>query len=319
MTGQMPATINIDIDPVLHIGGLGIHWYGILYAVAFAVALYLGAVPHLEKRGVDRAVVERYATWAIVAGLIGARLYYVVQSSPPQGGSWFSHPEEIPAVWHGGMAFFGAIIAVPLVMAVLAWRDGHNWWLWADGAAIFATMGQPIGRIGNIVNGDILGYASTLPWATSYSNPNAVLQSGFDNCSVVTPCTAYQPAAVYEALGTLAILGILVLLRQRRNPRAGLLFIVYIALYCVSQFLIFFLRGSESTVALGLKQAQWTALVIGLVAVPAMVWAWQRDLIDWAPVGTQTGALVGAGKDGDGEEDEEDDDEPPPSAAARSA
>ena len=45
-------------------------------------------------------------------GLIGARLYYVVQSSPPQGATWFQHPLEIFAVWHGGMAFFGAIITV---------------------------------------------------------------------------------------------------------------------------------------------------------------------------------------------------------------
>src|SRR5690348_13248645 len=145
------ATINIDIDPVLHLGGLAIHWYGIMYAVAFGVALYAGVIPHLGRRGIDRETAERYTTWGIVAGLIGARLYYVVQSSPPQGGSWFSHPEEILAVWHGGMAFFGAVIAAPLTMAVLSWRDRHNWWLWADAGAIFAVDGQAIGRIGRLL------------------------------------------------------------------------------------------------------------------------------------------------------------------------
>jgi phosphatidylglycerol:prolipoprotein diacylglycerol transferase len=299
------ATIDINIDPVLHLGGLGIHWYGIMYALAFGVGLYVGVIPHFQKRGIDRATAERYTTWAIVFGLLGARLYYVVQSSPPQGGSWFSHPEEILAVWHGGMAFFGAVIGAPLAVAILAWRDKRNWWLIADGAAIFAVLGQPIGRIGNVINGDILGYQSNLPWATSYSNPNAILQAGFVNCAqfraVGQACVdstgqafAYQPAAVYEALGTLCILAVLFTLRSRVNPRAGILWISYVALYCVSQLLIFFTRGSEPTVALGLKQGQWTALVIGLVGVPALIFAWRRNLFNWAPAGVETGELVAA-------------------------
>src|SRR5689334_1471636 len=119
------ATITIDVDPVLHLFGLNIHWYGIMYALAFGVGLYAGVIPHLQRRGIDRATAERYTTWTIVFGLLGARLYYVVQSSPPQGGSWFSHPEEILAVWHGGMAFFGAIIAGPLTFLYLCWREKH--------------------------------------------------------------------------------------------------------------------------------------------------------------------------------------------------
>lgn len=290
------ATINIDVDPVLHLGGLAIHWYGIMYAIAFGVALYAGVIPHLEKRGIDRATAERYTTWAIIMGLLGARLYYVVQSSPPQGGSWFSHPEEILAVWHGGMAFFGAVIAAPLTLAVLSWRDKHNFWLLADAGAIFAVVGQPIGRIGNVINGDILGYQSNLPWATAYTNPNALLQcpdpGSVEGCFRLG--VPYQPAAVYEALGTLCILGVLFFLRRRYNPRAGVLFIVYIALYCVSQVGIFFTRGSEPTVALGLKQAQWTAIAIGAVGVPLLYMAWRRGLGDWAREGTETGAIASA-------------------------
>jgi phosphatidylglycerol:prolipoprotein diacylglycerol transferase len=304
-----PATIDINIDPVLHLGGLGIHWYGIMYAVAFGVGLYYGVIPHFQKRGIDRATSERYTTWAIVFGLLGARLYYVLQSSPPQGGSWFSHPGEILAVWHGGMAFFGALVAAPATVVFLAWREKHNWWLVADGAAVFAVLGQPIGRIGNVINGDILGYQSSLPWATSYSNPNAILQAGFVNCApfkaVGQPCIAYQPAAVYEALGTLCILAVLFTVRARFNPRAGTLWIAYVGLYSLSQLLIFFTRGSEPVVALGLKQGQWTALVVGLIGVPALYWVWRRGLLNWAPAGTETGALVDAAVEAPGEPGEE--------------
>lgn len=275
MPPMPPATITIDIDPVLHLGGLSVHWYGVAYAVAFWVALRYGAVPHLERRGVPRAVGETAAVWAIVAGLLGARLYYVVQSSPPQGGSWLSHPEEILAVWHGGMAFFGAVIAAPVAVLVFAWRARLDTWLLLDAAAVFAGLGQPIGRLGNVVNGDILGYRSDLPWATAYTNPHAVLQPGF------RLGVAYQPAAVYEAIGTLCILAVILSVRRRRDPVPGVLFLVYLALYSVSQVVIFFWRGTEPVVGLGLKQGQWTAIVVGAVAVPALALLWRRGMLDF--------------------------------------
>jgi phosphatidylglycerol---prolipoprotein diacylglyceryl transferase len=287
-----PAIIHINIDPVLQVGGLSIHWYGVLYAVAFWVGLRYGVVPFLSKYGISRQESEQMCFWVIIVGLVGARLYYVVQSSPPQGGSWFSHPGEILAVWHGGMAFFGAVIFALPFAVYLAWRRGLNGWLIADAAAIFAVLGQPIGRIGNIINGDILGHASTLPWATAYFNPNAVLQSGFclsdrpfptQSGSVTCAANtiyAYQPAAAYEALGTILIGLVLWRLLLRRVP-VGTLILVYLELYALSQFVIFFLRGTEPEVALGLKQAQWTALVFGVVVVPALVWVRRRGYLMW--------------------------------------
>lgn len=302
-TAIAPAIIHINIDPVIQLGGLSIHWYGVLYAVAFWVGLRYGVVPFLGKYGIARQRAEQMCFWVIVVGLIGARLYYVVQSSPPQGGSWLSHPGEIFAVWHGGMAFFGAVIfAVPFIV-FLAWRNGLNGWLILDAGAVFAVMGQPIGRIGNIINGDILGHASSLPWATAYFNPNAVLQDGFclsgrpfDYQSGSVTCAAntvyaYQPAAAYEAIGTILIGLVLWRLFLRRLP-VGTLILVYLELYAISQFLIFFLRGTEPTVALGLKQAQWTALVIGLAVVPALVWVRRHGYFMWGGEPARVGEAV---------------------------
>ena len=287
-----PAIIHINIDPVLQLGGLSIHWYGVLYAVAFWVGLRYGVVPFLGKYGISRQKAEQMCFWVIIVGLVGARLYYVIQSSPPQGGSWFAHPGEIFAVWHGGMAFFGAVIfAVPFIV-FLAWRNGLNGWLILDAGAVFAVVGQPIGRIGNIINGDILGHASSVPWATAYFNPNAVLQDGFclsgrpfayqsgNVACAANTVYAYQPAAAYEAIGTILIGLVLWRLFLRRVP-VGTLILVYLELYAISQFLIFFLRGTEPEVALSIKQAQWTAVVIGLVVVPVLVWIRRRGYFMW--------------------------------------
>jgi len=266
------AVIRIDIDPVLHLGGLNIHWYGVSYAVAFYVALRFGVLPHMTAHGVSQGTVERMTLWTIVSGLVGARLYYVVQSGI---GYYVSHPQHILAVWEGGMAFFGAIIAGELAILVLAWRNRLSFWLLADAAAIFGVLGQPIGRIGNIINGDILGSQSDLPWATQYVNDNAVLQSCCDRFH------AYQPAAAYEALAAILI-GVVLFALRRRGVRDGVLGLTYLALYAISQVIVFRWRISESAVALGLKQAQWTALGVLLVAVPLLTLAWRRGLLDWS-------------------------------------
>jgi phosphatidylglycerol:prolipoprotein diacylglycerol transferase len=270
--------IRINIDPAVHIGSLSVHWYGVMYAVAFLVAFRYGVLPHVEKRGISRAMAERALIWTIVFGLLGARLYYVVQQ--PNLGDYLHNPIRIIAVWEGGMAFFGAIIAGLATVTVFSWRNRLSMWVMWDAAVVFAVVGQPIGRIGNIINGDILGPASNLPWATAYVNPHAVLQTGFNLCTS-TSCPAYQPAAAYEALGTIAIGVILFALRQR-GVRNGALAVAYIPLYAISQLLLFQLRKSEPVLALGLHQAQWTAIVMLVVVTPIVYLAWRRH-VDTAP------------------------------------
>jgi phosphatidylglycerol:prolipoprotein diacylglycerol transferase len=262
------AVIRIGIDPVIHIGPAAIHWYGVMYAVAFYLGYRVAVVPHLSRHGIDRATIDRLITWTIVTGLLGARLYYVVQSDL---GYYLSHPQHILAFWEGGMAFFGAILAGFATLAVLAWRHRLSFWVLADAAVLFAVVGQPIGRIGNLINGDILGGPSTLPWATAYTNPDAILQRGFALCNPnAFECTAYQPAAAYEAIGTILI-GLILLALLRRGVRDGVLAITYVALYAVSQLIIFRWRESEPVVALGLKQAQLTAVVVLALGVPLLL------------------------------------------------
>jgi phosphatidylglycerol:prolipoprotein diacylglycerol transferase len=270
----LAAYITIDVDPVVHIGGLAIHWYGVMYAVAFWVAWRYAVSPHLTARGVPQATVDKLVTWSIVVGLLGARLYYDVQS---RGA--IHNPIDVIAVWNGGMAFFGAILADFPLFLYLAWRYRLNYWLLADASALFAVVGQPIGRIGNIINGDILGSPSTLPWATAYTNPNAVLQSC---CQLGVP---YQPAAAYEMIGTILI-GVILLSLRRRGVRVGWLAIPYVALYAVSQLIIFVYRNSEPTVLGPFKQAQVTALVVLAVGVPALIALWRR----FPPANTPSGS-----------------------------
>ncbi len=279
MMAAVPASpgpvgfITINVDPVLNIGPIPIHWYGVMYAVAFLAAYQFGVLPYAKWRGLPKSVAEKICVWTIIFGLLGGRLYYVVQQ-PDLWQNYILKPINIIAFWQGGMAFFGAIIAGFVTLAICAWRYGYNPWIALDGGVIFAVVGQPIGRIGNVINGDILGAPSTLPWATAYSNPHAILQTGFSLCTRIQ-CIAYQPAAVYEAIGTIVI-GLMLLLLVRRNVRPGVLAIAYVVLYAVSQLILFEFRKSEPPGPLGLREAQWTSIAMLVLGAPLLYLLWRR-------------------------------------------
>jgi phosphatidylglycerol:prolipoprotein diacylglycerol transferase len=253
------AAIVIDINPVLaQIGPLAIRWYGLMY-VAGIIAGIWSALPYVRARGISEDQVWTVLGPGIVAGLIGGRLFYVAQQPL---GPYLAEPWRIVATWEGGMAFYGAILAVIIALAFVCWREMIPFWTVLDGAAIFAAVGQAIGRIGNLINGDILGAPTALPWGVIYAHPGSFAPSH---------TIAYQPAAVYELMCDLALIGLLFGLRNHlKTP--GLLVSVYLGGYAVTQFVVFFLRASEPVVGIGLKQAQLTSLVAFAVALGLAAW-----------------------------------------------
>jgi len=253
------AAIVININPILvQLGPLAIRWYGLMYVVGIIVGIQAG-LPYVRARGITEDQVWNVVGPCIVAGLVGGRLFYVVQQPLEP---FLAQPWRIIATWEGGMAFYGAIALVTLTLAVVSWREKIPFWTMLDGAAIFAAVGQAFGRIGNIVNGDILGAPTTLPWGFIYANPNSFAPSH---------TIPYQPAAIYELICDLVLIGILFALRNRlKTP--GLLAVVYYLGYAISQFLVFFLRDSEPIVAFGLKQAQLTSAVVFVLAFGLAVW-----------------------------------------------
>jgi phosphatidylglycerol:prolipoprotein diacylglycerol transferase len=252
----MIEIINIGIDPVLvRLGPLAVHWYGVMYVIGIVAGLAV-AMPYAARLGIDRDAAYEVFWPVLVASLIGGRLYYVVQSD---FGWYLRHPTQILATWEGGMAFYGAVFLGTPVAWWVCRRKGIDFPRVLDAAALFIPLAQAIGRIGNLINGDIVGYPSSLPWATRYTNPH--------NTFVASHAVAYQPAAAYELLFSLALFVLLWRLRYRfRVP--GSLFTLWLVLYSVGQFFLFFGRANIVVLA-DLKQAQLTAIAVVLVSAPA--------------------------------------------------
>jgi phosphatidylglycerol:prolipoprotein diacylglycerol transferase len=270
----------MPLDPIiLRIGGLAIHWYGLFIALGILVNVPV-ARRECRRKGISEDLVFNLAVWCVIFGVIGGRLYYVVQADQPGGFSYyFDHPGEILATWEGGMAFYGMVFAVFLtVIGYCYWSKQGERLLWPllDMAAVFLPLGQTFGRLGNVVNGDIVGYPSNLPWAVAYPHPNALAPDHV---------TAFQPASIYELLFSLALFGFLWFMRTRVKV-PGVLFAMYAFLYAAGQFGIFYLRDNPITI-LDLKQAQVTSLAVMVATLPLAAYLLRRHQA--APAGEAEG------------------------------
>src|SRR2546421_4164234 len=235
-----------------------------------ALGLYAGiqvALRDAARRGINKDQLMNLALLAAVLGIAGGRLYYVVQNNP---SFYLHHPVEIIAVWQGGMAFFGAMFGGAVALAISAWRWRMPFWSLLDVGALGMTIGQAIGRIGNIINGDIVGYR-THRWGFEYTNPQ----------TFGPPNVPVQPASLYELLISLALFLLLWNLRTRIHPD-GMLAMLYIVLYSVSQFFIFFVRDNVVILG-GLKQAQVTSLVVIALALPVIAYLLRKERLASPP------------------------------------
>lgn len=248
--------IEINWNPVSYLGPIPMNWYGITLLLGFLVGGYL-VWRRAPKFDIPRTKIEGLIIWILAGTVVGARLYFLVQND---FASYLAEPWRMLAVWEGGLAFFGGLFGGTLAAFLYTRRERMPFLHVADLFAPAIPVGAAIGRISCGLAGMDYGTPTSLPWGVVYTNPNSYAP---------VDGVARHPVQFYELFGDLVIAFILFRLR-RRLPEGGL-FLMYLILFSVMRFLLFFVRGDVEPVGLGLKNAQWTALVILAVALPALV------------------------------------------------
>jgi phosphatidylglycerol:prolipoprotein diacylglycerol transferase len=256
-------TIDIGFDPIIaQFGPIQLGWHGIFTALAVVAGVWL-AQRLARSRRIDGELVTTVATWAVAGGIVGARLFHVLDHLP----EYAADPLSALAVWQGGIAVYGAFIGGLLAGGFAAWRARADVWPLLDIAAPAMLVGQAIGRLGCLSNGDAWGADATgcnLCLAVRYTHPNALLPADL----LGVPTYAYP---IYEIVAVLGLLAVLVLARDPLRRRPGLAFLVAAVGYAVIRFVLSFLRR-ETVVALGLQEAQVIALVSGILALAVLLW-----------------------------------------------
>ncbi len=150
----------------LSIGSFDVHWYGIMYALGFILGLML--LPRLEKKtGLSLSERDRESLLLSVflGVLLGGRIGFVLL----YGGSYFiEHPWKIFAVWEGGMASHGGFIGVALAILWFVRTRRIDFFRLTDTIVVPVALGLALGRIGNLINGELYGTVTTLPWGMHF-------------------------------------------------------------------------------------------------------------------------------------------------------
>ena len=251
--------IEIGMNPfIFTIGTFTMTWHGLLTGLAVLAAVIL--VVRLSK-GTGVPVEEVYSTalWGIVGGVIGARLFHVIDK-------WDIYSHDLWRAlyfWEGGLSLYGALIGgFVFGVAYAAIRKLPIGKL-VDIAAPGMILAQAIGRIGCLINGDAYGTPTSLPWGVFYTHPNAV-----EFTIIGEP--ARHPVPAYEIIYDLLILALLLRLRKRLK-KDWMIFLIYASLYSFGRVLFSIVRGDEAAVLGPLHQAQVVSLIIMAVCIPLLV------------------------------------------------
>lgn len=250
----------------IHIGPLYLRFYALILVTGAFLGGYLASV-EARRRGENPENVWDALIWAMIGGIVGARLWHIFTPPPSmvavgRDTLWYlQNPLEILMVWNGGLGIPGAVAGGMLALYLYSRRYKLNFGRFADIAAPGLALGQAIGRWGNYVNQELYGAPTTLPWAISIDPIYRV--PGFTD-----PALKFHPVFLYELVGNLLIMLALLYLGRRYASRLkdGDVFLFYLILYPILRFLLEFVRLDSSQV-FGLNANQ--ALMLILIAVAA--------------------------------------------------
>lgn len=277
LQANSPATLAFQFaspGPILlELGPLTIRWYGLLIASAVLIGVSLSQYL-AKRRNVDPNLVGDLAIWLTIAAIPCARLYYVLF----EWEQYSQRPEDIIAIWKGGIAIHGAILGGTLAATIFARIQRVSVWQLADLVVPSLILGQAIGRWGNFFNSEAFGDPTDVPWKL-YIPPQQRPPEYINN-------EYFHPTFLYESLWNVMVFTLLMTLFFRdlkRKPRlkVGTLALVYMVGYSAGRFWIEGLR-TDSLMLGPLRIAQVVSLVSIALGLVGLAWLYlvRRPLPD---------------------------------------
>jgi prolipoprotein diacylglyceryl transferase len=253
------ASIPSPSDGTIDIGPLSLTAYGLFIALGVVAAVWMFGRRMEQRRIGTRDDAASIAVWAVIAGVIGSRLYHVITDWEKFDGNL----DEIPKVWEGGLGIPGGVIVGLPVGLWMVHRKGISMALAATCAAPAIPLAQAIGRWGNYFNQELYGRPTDLPWALEIDDENIV--GGHP------PGTTFHPTFLYESLWNLGLCGLLLAIDRSRRLAPGALMGVYLVGYGIGRFWVEGLRIDEADEIAGLRWNQWMALIFVVAGVAVFI------------------------------------------------
>lgn len=257
----MQATID---RVAFSIGPFTVYWYGVIIGLAMLLAITLAAREG-RQRGLKEDAISDLTMWVIPIGLIGARIYYVLF----EWAYYSQNPAEIIAIWQGGIAIYGGLIAGGLTVYWYTKNKKLPLALMLDVLAPYVLLAQSIGRWGNFINQEAHGGAVSRAFLENLFLPQFIIDQMQING------VYYHPTFLYESLWSLLGFIVIIALRNRQGLlRQGEVALSYVIWYSAGRFFIEGLRTDSLMIGDFLRVSQGLSLLLFVGAI--VIWLYRR-------------------------------------------
>lgn len=258
------------IDPVIFsIGGFSLRWYGVIVMLGVVVGSLM-VERALKRYGENSDTIWDALIWVLPIGILGARLWFVMNATLGGDNRYANDPSEILKVWHGGLHIFGGLLLGGATLLLYLNKNKLDTWLFLDAAGPAVLVGQAIGRIANFINQELYGPPTTVPWGIPISAEHRLTQFQ-DLIKYPVETTRFHPTFAYEMLWNFTAAGLLLWIwrRYEKDIKPGTIFAGWLLLAGIGRAWIEFFRPDQPKIAgLGIS---YSAVVSALMAITGAV------------------------------------------------
>ncbi|WP_187262759.1 prolipoprotein diacylglyceryl transferase [Pontibacter beigongshangensis] len=261
--------ITWNVDPeIFSIGPLSIRWYGLLFALGFVIGQRILTKIYVAE-GRTEGDVDVITLYMIIGTVIGARLGHTLFYDPAY---YLSNPIKILMIWEGGLASHGATIGILLALWFFSRKQKLDYMWVLDRIVIVVALGGALIRLGNLMNSEIIGRPTDVPWAFLFERNNEVING------VRASADPRHPTQLYESLSVFLLFVLLYWLWSKYRSRLpkGLLFGIFVTALFSFRFLVEFLKENqvdfEDTLALNMGQILSIPLIVAGIIILIRVW-----------------------------------------------
>lgn len=290
--------ITWNADPVLfHLGAFQVRWYGLMWAMGFFFGYFVMRNIYRHEKVSDDWM-DKLLMYMLVFTVVGARLGHCLFYEPEE---YLSHPLSILKVWEGGLASHGGAIGILIGMWIYVRRYNKSVkkkeekqrisYIWIlDRVVVAVCLVGAFIRVGNVMNHEIYGTPTSLPWGFVFLRGAEQFCGTFDS---YTPCYAWNapcppdawlpchPTGLYEAFFCLVTMGILLWMYYKHdlgNRQPGLMFGVFLIIIFGSRICIEFLKNVQVDFErnMFLDMGQWLSIPFVIIGIVMVVWSFRH-------------------------------------------
>ena len=256
--------ITWDVNPeIFRIGSFAVRWYGLLFASSFVFG-YMIMDKIFKNENLKIEVLDRLTIYMAVGVIAGARLGHCLFYEPAY---YLSHPLEILMIWHGGLASHGAAIGILTAVWLFARKEKKDYAWVLDRIAIVVAISGFFIRMGNLMNSEIYGVETTVPWGFVFLRNGEVAPK--------------HPTQIYEALAYLVIFIILYRIYWSKKGKhiQGMLISLICILIFTARFFIEFVKEDQVAFESSMKfnMGQWLSIPFVLLGIAGLYWSVRRN------------------------------------------